>query len=87
MVNSAYPVSNEDVLYLIVHIIEYKNQKDSIIERKSYENMGVIQFVNRLIKSRPITFFYSPDDKYHLYDYTITKGGFDQIEKKKRNSL
>ena len=33
VINSTYPVLNEDVLHLIVHFIEYKKQKGSIIER------------------------------------------------------
>ena len=40
--------------------------------------MSLIEFVNRMLKYRPIT-FYGADDKYQLFDYTIKKGGFDKV--------
>ena len=49
-INSSYPIIHHSVLHLIKNFITLKNSNGSKIEKKIYKDMGVPDFINRLLR-------------------------------------
>ncbi|XP_075155314.1 ADP-ribosylarginine hydrolase CG2909-like [Haematobia irritans] len=64
---SAYPVIHEKVLFLIIDFLQHKLKYGSRKEKKLYKGMSLIDFVQRLLTKRCIS-FYGEDDDYLLID-------------------
>lgn len=63
--NSAYPLLHEAALFLYIHFLEHKKQHGIGPEKAVYANMGVLEFVQRLLEKRSVSFF-AKNDKYLL---------------------
>ncbi len=72
------PVLHERVCSLISDFIDHKKTHGSSIEKQIYQNMNLEEFVNRLIKKRPLVFF-TGDDAALLRNHTQQNGGFEKI--------
>jgi hypothetical protein len=64
-VNSTYPVVHESVLFLYINFLEHKKQHGIGPERALYAEMGLLDFVQRLLEKRSASFF-AKNDKYLL---------------------
>ncbi|GJQ88799.1 hypothetical protein Trydic_g23903 [Trypoxylus dichotomus] len=49
--NSSYPLLHECVLPLFIDFILHKRKYGSVIEKRLYEDMTLLEFVDRLLKS------------------------------------
>ena len=76
--NSTYPLIHEAMLPLIAAWLKYKRQHGSDVEKIMYENMNLIQFVQRLLDKRAIQ-FYGSDDCYKLIDKSTGSEGWDEV--------
>lgn len=63
---------------LIATWLKYKREYGSSVEKKLYENMGLLQFIQRLLEKRAIE-FYGPDDCWKLIDGKSGEGGWDTV--------
>ncbi|XP_064111918.1 uncharacterized protein LOC135219248 isoform X4 [Macrobrachium nipponense] len=77
-INSSYPLIHERLLPLIAMFIHKKQQFGRKKEKELYSSMTLVEFVNRLLKRRPIVFF-NPSDVYLLQDGTEGSEGFENI--------
>lgn len=55
-INSAYPIIHENVLQLCCKFILFKITHGSEVEKHFYKNMGVIEFIDRLLTKRSVMF-------------------------------
>lgn len=77
-VNSSYPVLHECVIPLYVDFILYKRKFGSRIEKKLYESMNFLDFVDRLLKKRAVMFL-GRNDEYILLDGTKGRAKWETI--------
>lgn len=76
--NSVYPLIHEAMLPLIARWLKYKRQYGSAIERAMYKDMGLIQFIHRLLEKRAV-YFYRADDRWKLIDGKTGIGGWESV--------
>ncbi|KAK2589297.1 hypothetical protein KPH14_007848 [Odynerus spinipes] len=76
--NSAYPLMHEAMLPLIARWLKHKRQYGSAIERALYKEMGLIEFIHRLLEKRAVNFFGS-DDRYKLIDGKTGVDGWESV--------
>ncbi|XP_058789868.1 uncharacterized protein LOC131663458 isoform X3 [Phymastichus coffea] len=76
--NSAYPLVHEAVLPLIANWLKHKRQYGSPVERALYKDVGLVQFVQRLLEKRAMQ-FYGPDDRYALMNGSSGTGGWESV--------
>jgi hypothetical protein len=76
--NSAYPLVHEATLPLIAGWLKYKRQHGSPMERSLYRDMGLVQFVQRLLEKRALQ-FYGSDDRYCLIDGSSGNGDWEHV--------
>ncbi|XP_033227629.1 uncharacterized protein LOC117179704 isoform X2 [Belonocnema kinseyi] len=76
--NSVYPLIHEGMLPLIAGWLKYKRQYGSGVEKAMYKNMGLIQFIQRLLEKRAVCFL-NPCDSYMLIDKTRGDGGWESV--------
>ncbi|XP_069687866.1 uncharacterized protein [Periplaneta americana] len=63
--NSAYPLLHETALFLYIRFLEHKKKHGIGPEKTLYASMGLLEFVQRLLEKRSVTFF-AKNDKYLL---------------------
>lgn len=76
--NSTYPVVHESVLFLYIHFLEHKKQYGIGPERELYANMGILNFVQRLLEKRSAAFF-AKNDKYLLVSGAQGCSGWEAV--------
>ena len=76
--NSVYPLIHEATLPLISAWIKYKREHGTRIEKALYKDMGLVQFIQRLLEKRSVQ-FYGSDDRYRLFDNKSGIGGWEFI--------
>lgn len=76
--NSTYPVVHESVLFLYIHFLEHKKRHGIGPERALYANMGVLDFVQRLLENRSASFF-AKNDKYLLVSGAQGISGWEAV--------
>ncbi|XP_044577113.1 uncharacterized protein LOC123260183 isoform X4 [Cotesia glomerata] len=76
--NSAYPIIHEAMLPLIAGWLKFKREQGSPIEKALYKNMGLIQFIQRLLDKRAVA-FYGSDDRWKLIDKKSGEGGWEFV--------
>lgn len=76
--NSAYPVLHETALFLYIHFLEHKKRHGTCPENALYANMGLLDFVQRLLEKRSAT-FYAKNDKYLLVNGTQGISGWEAV--------
>lgn len=79
-INSAYPLIHEYALFLFAKFLLYKKKYGSIIERKLYKTMSVVNLIERLLFKRPVMFM-GKWDSYILLNGTKGAGKWDNIGK------
>lgn len=72
------PVMHHKLRSLIQNFLAVKMKSGSIPEKQLYENMSVEEFIDRLLKKRPLMFMNS-NDSYISRDSIWGLGGFDSI--------
>ncbi|CAL4214919.1 unnamed protein product [Meganyctiphanes norvegica] len=77
-INSAYPLCHFSVINLLITFLDFKKQYGTKSERSLYENLGLMDLVERILRKRPIT-FYGPNDKFCLHSNKTGQGGFEKI--------
>ncbi|XP_059062704.1 uncharacterized protein LOC131855447 [Achroia grisella] len=77
-IRSTYPVLHERVLILMANFLVYKRKYGSDIEKKLYERMSVVEFIDRILEKRSICFM-SKQDLYKLRTGELGAGGWDNI--------
>ncbi|CAL4160508.1 unnamed protein product, partial [Meganyctiphanes norvegica] len=77
-INSAYPLCHWSVINLLISFLDFKKHYGTKSERSLYENLGLMDLVERILRKRPIT-FYGPNDKYCLHNNKTGQGGFEKI--------
>ncbi|KAF9415777.1 hypothetical protein HW555_006678 [Spodoptera exigua] len=75
---STYPLIHERVLLLITHFLIYKREYGSSIEKELYKDMGVSQFIDRLLKKRAVTFM-GAADSYLLLSGEKGSDGWESV--------
>ncbi|ALC49217.1 CG2909 [Drosophila busckii] len=75
---SAYPIVHECTLMLYFSFLEHKQRFGNEKERRIYRDLGLSQFVQRLLTKRCV-FFYGTSDHYKLLNGSTGDGGFEQI--------
>jgi hypothetical protein len=75
---STHPILPSRVWSLIPKFLDYKRKCGSAVEKQLYENMLPEEFVDRLIKKRPLAFL-TADDNYLLRNKQEGMGGFEAI--------
>lgn len=78
------PILPQRVMSFIPKFLKHLRSHGSKIERKFYENMSTSEFLDRMIKKRPLAFLNYSDD-YYLRNREQGKGGFDLIGTKKES--
>ncbi|XP_043475220.1 uncharacterized protein LOC122506884 isoform X2 [Leptopilina heterotoma] len=76
--NSVYPIIHEAMLPLVAGWLKFKRQHGSSVEKSLYKNMGLIQFIHRLLVKRAVCFL-NPSDSYKLIDNCSGEGGWEYI--------
>ncbi|XP_011703692.1 PREDICTED: uncharacterized protein LOC105459404 isoform X1 [Wasmannia auropunctata] len=74
--NSVYPLIHEAMLPLIARWLKQKRLYGSSVEKIMYADMGLVQFIHRLLDKRAASFG-GPNDRWKLLD---NKSGFDGWE-------
>lgn len=75
---NSYPIVPNGIKPLIDRFLSFKREQGSIIEQQLYAEMSQIQFIQRLIKQRPLMFM-TATDQYLLRNGKSGAGGFDLI--------
>ncbi|XP_066996323.2 uncharacterized protein [Anabrus simplex] len=78
--NSAYPLVHECVLYLMSDFLDFKQKYGSKTERDLYTDMGIVDFVHRLLNKRAV-YFVSRWDCYGLICGKNGSGGWESVGK------
>ncbi|XP_031842434.1 ADP-ribosylarginine hydrolase CG3568-like isoform X2 [Nomia melanderi] len=65
--NSVYPLIHEAMLPLLARWLKHKQLYGSVIEKALYKDMGLIEFIHRLLEKRAVH-FYGPKDRWKLID-------------------
>ena len=76
--NSVYPVIHEATLPLIAAWLKHKRQHGNAIERATYQGMGLVSLIQRLLDKRALQ-FYGADDHYYLLDGNSGSGGWEHV--------
>ncbi|XP_015433245.1 PREDICTED: uncharacterized protein LOC107189267 isoform X2 [Dufourea novaeangliae] len=76
--NSVYPLIHEAMLPLIARWLKHKQTCGSAIERAMYKDMGLIQFIHRLLEKRAVH-FYGSDDRWKLIDGKTGVDGWEHV--------
>lgn len=76
--NSVYPLIHEAMLPLLAQWLLHKRQHGSAIERAMYRDIGLIQFIHRLLEKRAVHFFGS-DDRWKLIDGKTGVDGWENV--------
>ncbi|XP_031831497.1 ADP-ribosylarginine hydrolase CG2909 isoform X1 [Nomia melanderi] len=76
--NSVYPLIHEAMLPLLARWLKHKQLYGSAIERAVYKDMGLIQFIHRLLEKRAVH-FYGPDDRWKLIDGKTGVDGWENV--------
>ncbi|XP_076645283.1 ADP-ribosylarginine hydrolase CG2909 [Halictus rubicundus] len=76
--NSVYPLIHEAMLPLLARWLKHKQSYGSAIERSMYKDMGLIQFIQRLLEKRAVH-FYGPDDRWKLIDGKTGVSGWENV--------
>ncbi|KAF3427958.1 hypothetical protein E2986_13387 [Frieseomelitta varia] len=76
--NSVYPLIHEAMLPLLARWLKYKRQYGSAIERAMYKDMGLVQFIHRLIEKRAVH-FYGSNDRWKLIDGKTGVEGWENV--------
>lgn len=79
-----HPLLHSRIWSFIPKFLELKKEHGSEIEKELYKNMTPTEFVDRLIKKRPLTFF-NPWDQYLLKNGQEGAGGFEDIGTKEES--
>ena len=82
---NSYPFIHHKVLELMNNFLTYKKLHGTIIEKKLYQSMSIDEFINRLLKNRPLMFM-TEQDSYLLKDGTTGCGGFETIGTEKETA-
>ncbi|KAK5647481.1 hypothetical protein RI129_002373 [Pyrocoelia pectoralis] len=77
-INSAYPVIHENALPLLTSLLHHKRRFGNAREREFYQNMTVVELVDRLLSKRAVTFL-NAHDNYLLIDGTKGFGKWEKI--------
>ncbi len=75
---ATYPIIHEHTFTLINDFLEYYKIYGTPAEQTLYATMNAEQFINRLLKCRPLMFM-TKNDHYLLQDGSIGKRGFEDI--------
>ncbi|XP_054010549.1 uncharacterized protein LOC128893551 isoform X1 [Hylaeus anthracinus] len=76
--NSVYPLIHEAMLPLLAGWLKHKRLYGSAVERAMYMDMGLIQFIHRLLEKRAV-YFYGPDDRWKLIDGKSGVDGWESV--------
>ncbi|XP_012272314.1 uncharacterized protein LOC105695377 [Orussus abietinus] len=76
--NSTYPVIHESMLPLIAAWLKYKRTYGSKVEKALYRDMGLVQFIQRLLEKRAVQFVGS-DDRFVLIDHSTGSEGWENV--------
>ncbi|XP_046751797.1 uncharacterized protein LOC124414772 isoform X1 [Diprion similis] len=76
--NSTYPLIHEAMIPLIANWLKYKRTHGSVLEKALYEEMGLIQLIQRLLEQRAVVFV-GPRDKYLLMDKNTGSEGWEYV--------
>ncbi|XP_076235327.1 ADP-ribosylarginine hydrolase CG2909 isoform X2 [Calliopsis andreniformis] len=76
--NSVYPLIHEAMLPLVARWLNHKRMHGSAIERAMYLDMGLIQFIHRLLEKRAVC-FYGPMDRWKLIDGKAGVDGWENV--------
>ncbi|XP_012256850.2 uncharacterized protein LOC105686515 [Athalia rosae] len=76
--NSTYPLIHEAMLPLIADWLKYKRTYGSVVEKTIYQNMGLIEFIQRLLEHRAVAFV-GPRDRFLLIDKTTGAEGWETV--------
>ncbi|KAK9309481.1 hypothetical protein QLX08_000951 [Tetragonisca angustula] len=76
--NSVYPLIHEAMLPLLARWLKHKRQYGSAIERATYKDMGLVQFIHRLIEKRAVH-FYGSNDRWKLIDGKTGVEGWENV--------
>lgn len=79
-INETYPVLHERALSLFCKFLEHKKKCGTKIEKELYENMGLVDFVDRLFAKRAVA-FYCANDTYVLLNGRTGVGGWESVGK------
>ncbi|KAK5647482.1 hypothetical protein RI129_002374 [Pyrocoelia pectoralis] len=77
-INSVYPIVHENVLPLLSSFLHYKRRLGNVREREFYQNMTIIELVDRLLSKRAVMFLDGNDD-YLLIDGTTGSDTWETI--------
>lgn len=75
-----YPLIHEATVPLIAAWLKYKRQYGSNAEMAVYKDMGLCEFIQRLLDKRAVAFFGS-DDRYKLISNKCGVDGWDNVGK------
>ncbi|XP_031365350.1 uncharacterized protein LOC102673852 isoform X2 [Apis dorsata] len=76
--NSVYPLIHEAMLPLLARWLKHKRLYGSAIERAMYKDMGLVQFIHRLLEKRAVH-FYEPVDSWKLIDGKTGVNGWENV--------
>ncbi|XP_076166778.1 ADP-ribosylarginine hydrolase CG3568 isoform X2 [Ptiloglossa arizonensis] len=76
--NSVYPLIHEAMLPLLAQWLKHKQLYGSAIERAMYMDMGLVQFIHRLLEKRAVH-FYGSDDRWKLIDGKTGVDGWENV--------
>ncbi|XP_066596580.1 uncharacterized protein [Prorops nasuta] len=76
--NSVYPLIHEAMLPLIARWLKYKRQYGSPVEKAVYKDMGLVEFIQRLLDKRAVSFV-GAQDRYKLIDNNTGSNGWESV--------
>ncbi|EFA06000.1 uncharacterized protein LOC664424 [Tribolium castaneum] len=77
-INSAYPVLHANILQFYAQFILHKRKNGNTIEKALYNDMNLLQFVDRLLSKRAATFI-GKQDSYTLLNGKKGRGKWETI--------
>lgn len=77
-IQSAYPIIHERALFLCAQFLLFKSDHGSTVERRLYKDMTIIEFIQRLLIKRAVSFIHK-NDYYILRDGTHGYGSWETI--------
>ncbi|XP_030381829.1 uncharacterized protein LOC115629494 [Scaptodrosophila lebanonensis] len=77
-VASAYPIIHERTLFLYLRFLEHKQKFGTAQELLVFKNMSLVDFVQRLLSKRCVSFM-SSNDAFELLDGSRGSDGFENI--------
>ncbi|XP_034173935.2 ADP-ribosylarginine hydrolase CG3568-like [Osmia lignaria lignaria] len=76
--NSVYPLIHEAMLPLLARWLKHKRKYGSIIERAMYQDMGLVEFIQRLLDKRAV-YFFGAKDRWKLIDGKTGVGKWENV--------